>query len=59
VIAFPMAYCCASCDWFSGAVQAPDVSPWEPESAKAGPRRWRARSLCALPGPSVFAALEK
>src|SRR5215510_13723348 len=51
VIAFAMVCCCASCDNSSGALsKVPNLSPWEPESAKTRPRWWRARSL----GPSVF-----
>jgi len=34
----------------SGAVEAPNISPWGPESAKARPPWWRAGS----PGPSLF-----
>src|SRR6266536_1761697 len=44
VIAFAMVWCCA----YAIIRQASNLSPWEPESAKARSRWWRARSL----GPS-------
>ena len=37
MIAYAMAYCCASCNYFSGYYASPDISPSEPESVKATP----------------------